>query len=100
MMKKVVLLLDFLIDKIEGIDLSPRDKSVVYMRYGIKYFDQPYSYSDVAKEFGISVERVRQIESRLLTKLKEKLVLEYRKEEKVVKKAENTKTFTLIIYHI
>ena len=80
------MMLDFLIDKIDGIDLSPRDKRVVYMRYGIKYFDKPYSYSDVAKEFGISVERVRQIEARLLTRLKEKLVLEYRKEEKVVKK--------------
>ncbi len=49
-------------------DLGERERRVVCMRFGIGY-DREYTLAEVAGELGVSVERVRQIQVRALTKL-------------------------------
>ena len=48
--------------------LGDRERRVVQMRFGIG-FDREYTLAEVAGELGVSVERVRQIQVRALTKL-------------------------------
>jgi RNA polymerase primary sigma factor len=50
--------------------LTPREAKVVRMRFGIGEKRQ-YTLGEVGQEFGISTERIRQIESRALRKLKD-----------------------------
>ncbi len=49
-------------------DLSEREQLVIRMRFGIG-FEREHTLADVAKELGVSVERVRQIQVRALSKL-------------------------------
>lgn len=49
--------------------LTPREQRIVSMKYGIGY-SAPRTYEDVAVQFGVSRERVRQIESEALRKLR------------------------------
>lgn len=54
----------------EALDrLSDRERYVVEMRFGIKR-DREHTLSEVAGELGVSLERVRQIQVRAITKLK------------------------------
>ncbi|MCC6418981.1 MAG: sigma-70 family RNA polymerase sigma factor, partial [Gemmataceae bacterium] len=50
--------------------LAPRDRAVLEMRFGLKD-GQPRSLEEIAREFGLTRERIRQIESRGLLKLRE-----------------------------
>ena len=49
-------------------ELSDRERLVVCMRYGVGY-DREHTLAEVARELGVSVERVRQIQVRAQSKL-------------------------------
>ncbi|HKP51378.1 MAG TPA: sigma-70 family RNA polymerase sigma factor [Chloroflexia bacterium] len=49
--------------------LSERERDILTMRYGLKD-DRPRTLEEVAKAFGITRERIRQIETRILRKLR------------------------------
>lgn len=50
-------------------DLPERERDVLLLRYGLDS-GEPWSLGDIAKSFGISRERVRQIEARALDRLR------------------------------
>ena len=50
-------------------DLNDREKQVVRMRFGLDG-GQPQTLEEVGKEFGVTRERIRQIESKTLAKLR------------------------------
>ena len=50
-------------------DLDDREKDVVRMRFGLDGTD-PLTLEQVGKHFGVTRERVRQIEARTMSKLK------------------------------
>jgi RNA polymerase primary sigma factor len=52
--------------------LSPRERKVVMLRFGIKY-GPPKTLEEVGKVFNVTRERVRQIESKALKKLRQPL---------------------------
>lgn len=52
-------------------ELPPRDRKIVKMRFGLEN-GNPKTLAEVAKEFGISRERVRQIQERALLRIREK----------------------------
>lgn len=52
--------------------LSPRDKQIIEMSFGIGY-ERPYEIQEIAKEIGLTNERVRQIKLVSLEKLKNKV---------------------------
>ncbi|MCM8792144.1 MAG: RNA polymerase sigma factor RpoD/SigA [Candidatus Omnitrophica bacterium] len=68
-------ILDNLLEK-----MSPREREILDMRFGIMN-GKTYTLAEIAKKFGISRERVRQIEERALKKLR-KFVREESKELK------------------
>lgn len=49
--------------------LTERERQILQMRYGLTD-DRPRTLEEVAKEFGITRERIRQIETRILRKLR------------------------------
>lgn len=49
--------------------LSQREKEVIEMRFGLRD-GQPRTLEDVGKRFGVTRERIRQIESKTLSKLR------------------------------
>jgi RNA polymerase primary sigma factor len=49
--------------------LTERERQILQMRYGL-VDDRPRTLEEVAKEFGITRERIRQIETRILRKLR------------------------------
>lgn len=69
-----------LIKKIDEMKLSVTEKEVIYRHYGVKDYEEPCSFSDIAKDFGVTVGRIRQIESRALRKIRNELVREQLKE--------------------
>ena len=50
--------------------LSPREEKVIRMRFGIG-FDQGHTLGQIGREFGLSRERIRQIEKKAFGKLRE-----------------------------
>jgi RNA polymerase primary sigma factor len=50
--------------------LAPRDRAILELRFGLRD-GQPRSLEEIAREFGLTRERIRQIESRGLLKLRE-----------------------------
>ncbi|HCW32252.1 TPA: hypothetical protein DGH83_01980 [Candidatus Peregrinibacteria bacterium] len=50
--------------------LSPRERKIIEMRFGLKD-GIPHTLEEVGKEFGVTRERIRQIEAKVLQKLKE-----------------------------
>jgi RNA polymerase primary sigma factor len=52
--------------------LTPREREVIEMRFGLKD-GQPRTLEEVAREYGITRERIRQIEARGLLKLRQPL---------------------------
>ena len=66
-----------LFEIIEKSDLDIRERKIIYMRYGLKQFDRPYSYEEIGEEFGVSASRVCQVEKRVLNQLRRKLVIDY-----------------------
>ena len=59
-------------DKIEEIlnTLDRREKKILMLRFGI-YDGQPKTLEEIGREFGITKERIRQIESKALDKLRD-----------------------------
>jgi RNA polymerase primary sigma factor len=51
-------------------ELSPREQEVVRMRFGLDRSGQPRTLEEVGKAFGVTRERIRQIESKTLAKLR------------------------------
>jgi len=51
--------------------LGPREKSLVSMRFGLGEYSHPHTLEEVGRAFNISRERVRQMEQKVLQKLKE-----------------------------
>ncbi len=51
--------------------ITPREGKIIGMRYGIEDGKQ-YTYKEVGREFGITRERVRQIEDKALEKIRSK----------------------------
>ncbi|WP_436772968.1 RNA polymerase sigma factor [Yinghuangia sp. YIM S09857] len=51
--------------------LGDREKSVVRMRYGLAD-GQPHTLEEIGRKFGVTRERIRQIESRTLSKLRDR----------------------------
>lgn len=50
-------------------DLDEREREIVLRRYGFHNEGQPDTYAKLGKQFGVTAERVRQLESRVLQKL-------------------------------
>lgn len=53
--------------------LRPRDAEVVELRFGINGARRPHSLAEIARRFGVTRERVRQIEGRALGRLRFRL---------------------------
>lgn len=51
--------------------LPPREKKILEMRFGLSGHD-PYTLEDIGKEFGISRERVRQLQNVALSRLRQR----------------------------
>ena len=56
--------------------LSPRESQVIRMRFGIG-MNTEHTLSDVAKQLGLSRERVRQIEQKALLKLRQSTLSDF-----------------------
>jgi RNA polymerase primary sigma factor len=52
------------------LSLAPRDREVIELRFGLRD-GRPHSLDEIANRYGITRERVRQIESRGMTKLRQ-----------------------------
>ena len=50
--------------------LSPRERKIIEMRFGLKD-GIGHTLEEVGKEFGVTRERIRQIEAKVLQKLRE-----------------------------
>jgi RNA polymerase primary sigma factor len=50
--------------------LTPRERKIIKMRFGLEGGDV-HTLEEVGKEFGVTRERIRQIEAKTLEKLKE-----------------------------
>jgi RNA polymerase sigma factor (sigma-70 family) len=50
--------------------LSPREKIIIQMRFGLGNFKKEYTFAEVAEAFGVTRERIRQIEIGSLRKLR------------------------------
>ena len=53
--------------------LAPRERNVLRMRYGLRAGGEGMSLSDIATKYGLSRERVRQIETHAIDKLRHPL---------------------------
>ena len=62
------LLKGYIQDAIEG--LSPRERKILEMRFGL-VDGVTHTLEEVGKEFGVTRERIRQIEAKALDKIKE-----------------------------
>ena len=51
-------------------DLSDREKQVVMMRFGLNDNGKAHTLEEVGREFGVTRERIRQIEAKTLAKLR------------------------------
>ncbi|HSG73149.1 MAG TPA: sigma-70 family RNA polymerase sigma factor, partial [Planctomycetaceae bacterium] len=54
-------------------DLEARDRLILCSRFGVNKESHPYRLREIAAELGISTERVRQLLSRSLDRLRERL---------------------------
>lgn len=64
----MILLKDNLTEMLDF--LTPRERKIIHMRFGLEWGDV-HTLEEVGKEFGVTRERIRQIEAKTLEKLKE-----------------------------
>jgi len=57
--------------------LSPRERTVISCRFGLSESESPKTLEEIGNRFGVTRERIRQIESRALLKLRELLASEF-----------------------
>jgi RNA polymerase sigma factor (sigma-70 family) len=50
--------------------LDPRERDIIVSRYGLKDGDGPQTLEQVGQKLGVTKERIRQLESRALQKLR------------------------------
>jgi RNA polymerase primary sigma factor len=65
--------LETTMSKLINETLGPREKEVIFRRYGISPQNEPVkqqTLEEIGQEFGVTRERIRQIESKALRKLK------------------------------
>jgi RNA polymerase primary sigma factor len=53
-------------------DLTPREREILSLRFGIR-FDKSLTLEEVGKQFGVTRERIRQIEAKTLCKIDDEL---------------------------
>ncbi len=53
--------------------LPPRDRQIIEMRFGINGYKKPHTFGEIAGDFGLTRERIRQIVIQALDKLQRKL---------------------------
>jgi len=71
----------FLLENIDVLNnLTPRQQNIIKMRYGIG-FDRPHTLEEVGQEFGVTRERIRQIEAKSLQKIE--MFLEQKDQDEV-----------------
>lgn len=65
--------LDRLNDLIDKALINEKERDIIRMRYGFHPYVKPYKLHEIGEKYGISRERVRQLESRALKRLRGKL---------------------------
>lgn len=65
--------LDRLNNLIDKTLINEKERDIIRMRYGFHPYVKPYKLHEIGKKYGISRERVRQLEARALKRLKNKL---------------------------
>ena len=60
--------------------LNEKERKIIEMRYGLNGYNAQYTLQEIGEMFGVSRERVRQIESRALKKLRNPSRAKYLKE--------------------
>ena len=63
------MMMQYLLDIIRDIDLSFRERKIFAMRYGIMDYDRAHKYEEIAREVGVTTQRVKQIESTVKLKI-------------------------------
>lgn len=57
------------------VNFDERSKEVIKMRFGLKPYNRTYTLEEVGKEYSVTRERIRQIETRALCRLRENTIL-------------------------
>ena len=82
----------FVNDIIDKVVKNERELTIIQMRYGLGNYSRDYTLEQIAKKFGLTRERVRQILYRLELKIKKELLKEnyneniYNEQKKYIKK--------------
>lgn len=63
-------------------NLAPREEDVLRRRHGLRPYDDKATLDDIGKMYGVTRERVRQIESKAMTNIRVQLGLEDAKKRK------------------
>ncbi len=58
------------IEKLFSAVLTPKEEQVIRMRYGLKPYDAPMTLEEIGEALGRTRERIRQIEAKVIRKLK------------------------------
>ncbi len=76
------LMIEHIINMIENLDITPKEKTIIYMYYGFNGYDEPHSYNEIAKKLDLSATRIHQLEQRTLKKIRAELLKQKLKESK------------------
>ncbi len=76
-------------ERIQGLleKMTPREKKILELRYGLNDDEMPHTLRETAKHFGITRERVRQIEVACIHKLRKMIEEQEQKAEALFRKA-------------